>query len=245
LPSINGLYKNDNPQLDAILLSHPHQDHYGLLSYVHPEIPIFLSKGCKKLIMISHFFGQTACKLENAKTVESWKTFQIGDFKITPYLVDHSGFDALAYLIESDGKKIFYSGDFRGHGRKSVLFDNLLIHPPKHIDYLILEGSMIGRYKGDYKTEKDIEEKLTEIFKDSILFFIACYSQNIDRIVSIYRACVKTDRIFVIDPYTAYILDQLRDISDRIPQYDWGNNIKIFFVPNRYSDKMGTDRGRP
>jgi ribonuclease J len=242
LPAVKGLYKNNRPRIDAILLSHPHQDHYGLLSYVHPEIPIYLSKGCKKLIEISHFFGQTPCKLDNAITVESWKTFQIGNFNITPYLVDHSGFDALAFLIESDGKKIFYSGDFRGHGRKNVLFDNLIKHPPQDIDYLVLEGSMIGRNKGNYKTEQDLEERLTKLFKDDYLFFIACSSQNIDRIVSIYRACVKSNRIFIIDPYTAYILDQLKDISERIPQYDWGNNIKIFFVPNRYSKKMAEDK---
>ncbi|MBU4287299.1 MAG: MBL fold metallo-hydrolase, partial [Proteobacteria bacterium] len=235
LPSIEGLYKNEETRFDAILLSHPHQDHYGLLSYVHTEIPIYLSKGCKKLIEVSHFFGQTPCKLENVTTVETWKPFQMGDFKITPYLVDHSGFDALAFLIESEGKKIFYTGDFRGHGRKSILFDNLIKHPPQDIDYLILEGSMIGRDKGKYKTEPDIEKALTKLFKENILFFIACSSQNIDRIVSIFRACIKTNRIFVIDPYTAYILDQLKDISERIPQYDWGKNIKIFFIPNSYT----------
>ena len=242
LPSIEGLYKNEETRFDAILLSHPHQDHYGLLSYVHTEIPIYLSKGCKKLIEVSHFFGQTPCKLENVTTVETWKPFQMGDFKITPYLVDHSGFDALAFLIESEGKKIFYTGDFRGHGRKSILFDNLIKHPPQDIDYLILEGSMIGRDKGKYKTEPDIEKALTKLFKENILFFIACSSQNIDRIVSIFRACIKTNRIFVIDPYTAYILDQLKDISERIPQYDWGKNIKIFFIPNSYTQKMAKDK---
>jgi mRNA degradation ribonuclease J1/J2 len=54
-------------------------------------------------------------------------------------LVDHSGFDSFAFLIESEDKKIFYSGDFRGHGRKSILFDNILKNPPKDIDYLLLK----------------------------------------------------------------------------------------------------------
>src|SRR4030042_6398345 len=32
LPDIKGIYKDEQPAFDAILLSHPHQDHYGLLS---------------------------------------------------------------------------------------------------------------------------------------------------------------------------------------------------------------------
>jgi ribonuclease J len=242
LHPIKGLYKDEQPLFDAILLSHPHLDHYGLLSYINPTIPIYLSEGCKKLIEISYFFGQTSCDLKGTKPVKTWKEFKIGDFAITPYLVDHSGFDALAFLIECEGKRIFYTGDFRGHGRKNILYENLLKYPPKDIAYLILEGSMIGRDKGKYKTEQDIEKALTKQFQANNLFFIACSSQNIDRIVSIYKACKKADRTFLIDPYTAYILDQLKDISPNIPQYHWGKNIKIFFAPNSYTKKMADNK---
>ena len=124
LPNIKGLYKDDSPSVDAILLSHPHQDHYGLLSFINPDISILMSQGCKILIEASYFFGQTGCQLTNIQTVQSWKPFKMRDFTITPYLVDHSGFDALAFMIEAEGKKVFYSGDFRGHGRKSILFNN-------------------------------------------------------------------------------------------------------------------------
>jgi len=243
LPDIKGLYKGEQPAIDAILLSHPHQDHYGLLSHVNPRIPIYLSRGCRELIDISYYFGQTDCDLRNVEAVTMWEPFEKGDFVITPYLVDHSGFDALAFLIESAGKRIFYSGDFRGYGRKSILFDNMLRNPPKNIDYLILEGSILGRYKGQYHTERDIENELVSIFTDKArLFFIACSSQNIDRLVSVYRACVRSDRVFVIDPYTALILDKLRKISERIPQFGWGRNIRLFFVPNRYTKRMSEDR---
>lgn len=243
LPAIKGLYKDEQPAFDAILLSHPHQDHYGLLSFVNPEIPIYMSTGCKELIQVSYYFNQTQFELDNAITVDKWRPFRKGNFTITPYLVDHSGFDALAFLIGSEGKKIFYSGDFRGHGRKSVLFDNMLKNPPKDIDYLILEGSMLGREEGRYHSEKDIENELTRIFRDKTnLFFIACSSQNIDRIVSIYRACVKSNRIFVIDPYTALILHKLKEISPHIPQFDWSKNIRLFFVPSSYTKKMAEDK---
>ena len=243
LPDIKGLYRDEQPAFDAILLSHPHQDHYGLLSFINPQIPVYLSQGCKELVEVSYFFGQTVCDLENVKTVKKWISFKVGDFTITPYLVDHSGFDALAFLIENGGKKIFYSGDFRGHGRKSVLFDKILENPPKKVDYLILEGSMLGRGKGQYNTEGDVEDELARVLKNETdLFFIACSSQNIDRLVSVYRACLKSNRIFVIDPYTAHILDKLKKVSTNIPQFDWGRNIRLFFVPNSYTRKMADNK---
>lgn len=241
LPAIRGLYVDDEPEIDAILLSHPHQDHYGLLSYVHPKILVYLSKGCKILIEASHYFGQTDCRLENPEIVESWKPFHVADFTITPYLVDHSGFDALAFMIEADGKRIFYSGDFRGHGRKATLFDNLLKRPPRNIDYLILEGSMIGRVPGRYKTEVDIENAFEDLFKADTGYFLSCSSQNIDRIISAYRACLRADKVFVIDPYTAYILDRLKGVSSRLPQHDW-RNIRVFFAPNSYTKRLAEDK---
>src|SRR3546814_5454482 len=52
---------------------------------------------------------------------QSGKPFELGTFKITPFLTDHSAFDAHMLLIEVAGKRIMYSGDFRLHGRKSEL----------------------------------------------------------------------------------------------------------------------------
>ena len=44
-----------------------------------------------------------------------------------------------------------------------------------------------------------------------------------------------------MDPYTASILDSLRDISANLPQFDWGDGFKVYFVNNSYTSRMGKD----
>ncbi|WP_433966793.1 hypothetical protein [Tunturiibacter gelidiferens] len=73
-----------------------------------------------------------------------WKSgspFEVGPFRITPHLTDHSAFDAHMLLIEVQGKRLLYSGDFRTHGRKSPLVDRFMAAPPSDIDVLLMEGT--------------------------------------------------------------------------------------------------------
>lgn len=230
LPKINGLYKDENKSIDGILISHSHLDHYGLLGYVHPDIHIYLSEGAKELIDITNLFVHREFRDLNTELISNRETFVIEDFRITPYLVDHSAFDALAFLIEADGERLFYSGDFRGHGRKSILFKQMVENPPKDIDCLLMEGSMLGRSEQLYNNEEEIEKRIVEILEESsTITFLFASSQNIDRVVSAYRACLKTGSIFIIDLYTAFILDKLNKISKGIPRFDW-KNIRVKFL---------------
>jgi len=235
LPNIKGLYNNEEKSIDAILISHSHMDHYRFLNYVHKDIPIYMSKGADELIKISGIFTPNKLNKINSKVINK-KYFNIGDIKVTPYLVDRSAFDALAFLIEADGKRLFYSGDFRGHGRKRALFNQILENPPKDIDCLLIEGSMIGSGDQVYENEVAIEKKIADILKsaNNITFFFAS-SQNIDRIVSAYKACLRANSTFVVDIYTAYILDRLRKVSKHIPQFNW-RNIRVKF----YKDQADT-----
>lgn len=244
LPNVKGLYRFDNntKPIDALLISHPHLDHFGFMNFVNPSIPLYMSKGCHKLIELSYYFNEAKFDFTKIEIVAPWKTFEINGLTIMPYLVDHSGFDALAFMIDAEEKRIFYSGDFRGHGRKHIVFDKIIKDPPKNIDYLLLEGSHIEEQDGDCDTEDDVEVRLIELLKDkNKLYFIATSSQNIDRIVSIYRACKEAGRVFVIDPYTALILEAAKSVSFAIPQHDWGENIKVLFVENRHTKIMQKD----
>jgi len=50
-------------------------------------------------------------KIRNIKEITYFKTFYFLGFKITPLPMDHS-MENTAYLIEEDGKSIFYTGDY-------------------------------------------------------------------------------------------------------------------------------------
>lgn len=237
LPNIDGLYRNEKKGIDAILISHSHMDHYGLLSYVNREIPIYMSEGAKELIEITNIFTPNKTGVLNIKIFSEAERTKIGDFGITARLVDHSAFDARAFLIEAEGKRIFYSGDFRGHGRKRLLFERIISNPPKKIDCLLMEGSMLGRGKQTYADEESVQKGMEDVLRNkSNIAFLFASSQNIDRIVSAYKACRRTNSILVIDIYTAYILHRLSKITKHLPQFDW-QNIRVKFF-KYHADKL-------
>jgi len=213
---------------DAVLISHPHQDHFGLIDALAPEIPVYIGELGKKLIDATRMLLGIPLHKNSFRHFKSWEPFVVGDFTVTPYLVDHSAVDAYGFLIEAEGKKVFYSGDFRAHGRKSILFDNMIKNPPTDIDLLFMEGTMMQRSNDDFPTEADVERKIYETIKgqENITFLISS-SQNIDRIVSAYRACKRTGKILVIDIYTAWVLEQLKLVSDNIPAMEWPE-VKVY-----------------
>jgi len=230
-----------NKRIDAIVISHPHQDHFGEIETVDATIPIYCGKLSKELMNATKLFTGQGLLANTFHHFEAWKSFQIGDITITPYLVDHSAVDAYAFLVEYDGKKIIYSGDFRANGRKSKLFDSML--KLKDTDVLLMEGTMLQRSNEDFPNEISVENKIVDTLKntEAITFMIGS-SQNIDSIVSAYRACKKTEKIFVIDMYTAWILEKMSSVSTSIPTMDWKNVFVLKEYGGKYYEKIKKNR---
>jgi ribonuclease J len=230
LPDVKGLYNDSEKIIDGVIISHPHQDHYGLSNYINKKIKYFLGEATHKIIEQNNLFTPQEINIENPTYFEREKTFQIGDFFITPYWADHSAFDAYSFLVEANGKRIFYSGDFRNHGRKAKAFKWFTHNAPKNIDYLLLEGTTIGRESNLSKTEIEIENELSNVFKiPDKINLIYTSGQNIDRLVSIYKACNNTDKILVVDVYVAKILKEVSKFAKiHFPSKNF-KNLKVMF----------------
>lgn len=206
---------------DAIFLSHAHLDHYGLASFLPSNIATYCGKTTQKLMELSSLLSPSKNPLLQVTHFQTKRKIKLGPFIITPYLVDHSAMDAYAFLIEADGKTLLYTGDFRGHGRKKQLFEEFIQNPPA-IDILIMEGTMVGpRSDEAFSSESKLEEAFIDVMqKCEGTVFVTAASQNIDRLVTIFRATRKSKRKFVIDLYTAEVLDSLTDYP-RLPKTCW------------------------
>jgi len=232
LPDIPGLYGDGPCNVLAIIVSHSHLDHYGLGHFARADVPVYVTKGTKAVLDINSIFLPNAKPLKNAAILpDAWQDFDIGPFTVRAWPVDHSAADAVAFEVVADGKKVFYSGDLRGHGWKHRLFDHMLSHPPSNVDVMLMEGSSIGRVPTEYPypTEEAVLEALVEtIAGKENLALLFCSSQNLDRLVTAYKAARRAKRLLVIDLYTAYVLHELSFLSGNLPQWNW-RDVRVKF----------------
>lgn len=231
LPAIEGLYFWDEPAFDAIIISHAHIDHYGLIPFINSQIPIYMSLGTKTIIELSQRFKICERYEINSKIFKMYEEFSVAGFSIKPYLMDHSAFDAAAFEISANGKNVIYSGDFRGHGRKSVCLDTFIKNASKGADLLLIEGTMLGRLNETVMREEQLEKQIIlEAQQGCGPMLFQSSSQNIDRLVSFYKATVTLGKIFIIDVYTANVLSDLQSLGNNLPHpsADYPN-IRVFF----------------
>ncbi len=244
LPDIEGLYQN-TAKVGAIIISHYHQDHHGFLSFTNTSIPIFAGKATQSILEFSEKFFKGEQLNKQFKNFSRNVSFSIGDITIQPYWMDHSAFDAYAFLIETNGKRLFYSGDFRGHGRKDKVFKWFLHNAPQNVDYLLMEGTAIGRGRQTFPSEKDLEKTFIDVFKSTQeINFINTSAQNIDRLVTIYRACKKTNKLMVVDVYTAAIMKEMSEyatIPFPSPSFPEIKVMYPYYLSKMIADKIGKE----
>jgi ribonuclease J len=135
---------------------------------------------------------------------------------VTPHLVDHSAYDSYALVIDGGGRRLMYTGDLRGHGRKGSLFDAMVTQPPSDVDVLLMEGTHVTDpaasavdptpAQRSAASETDLERDLAATFTNTAgLAVVVSSAQNIDRLVTVYRATRRANRVLLVDLYTATV----------------------------------------
>ena len=199
-------------QYDACLITHYHADHAGLMKRMQIKTATYIGPQAKKILQAT-----TRNLYRNVRGYCG--KFSVGEITVTPFLCDHSALDSYMLLFEAGEKKLLYTGDFRAHGRKN--FDKLLSLLPK-VDVLICEHT-----NGDAAkqwSERTLEKKFIQNMRGEQDVYVLTSATNIDRIVTVYKACIRTKRILIVDKTQAKILNA---VGGSIPHPRSHKNIKV------------------
>ncbi len=233
-PTVPGLFAPvaDGLPVKAILLSHAHPDHAGLLAETLPAIPIYCTAETQKMLLALQIFALGAkLSKERFRTLIPGKSRQIGDVRVTAFPVDHSIAGSTAFRIEGDGKALLFTGDLRTHGRKPRMRANLLRGNRGRVDCLVIEGTNLspGREKG--MSESDLEDEIAAHLRRAPSLALAAFSPlHLDRFVTFYRAARKAKRVFVADAYLAFVL-YLHN-RESLPKPGANGQLRVCFPSN-------------
>ena len=196
------------PDCDGIVISHYHMDHLGQLTSVLPEVPLYMGELSKEVAVISTEYQDKNLylRLLGANTFRGGEAFTIGDIRIRPLVIDHSAADSYMFVIEAEGKHVLYTGDFRMHGLRHHILDQLVNTYIGEVDVLITEGTSLSRDADKYISEAAVLDDISSYIQDGKYVFIMCSSTNIDRIMGIWQN-MPTDKVLICDAYQKRILD--------------------------------------
>ena len=204
---IDGVTKG-KPDCDGIVISHYHMEHLGQLTSALSEIPIYMGELSKEIALIGaeHQDRDLYLRLLGANTFRGGEAFSIGDIHIRPLVIDHSAADSYMFVIEAEGKRVLYTGDFRMHGLRHHVLDKLVNTYIGEVDVLITEGTSLSRDADDCISEATVLDDISSYIQDGKYAFVMCSSTNIDRIMGIWQN-MPTDKVLICDAYQKRILD--------------------------------------
>ena len=245
IPKVPGLFSSDDAP-DAILLSHAHLDHVGLLKHTQPSIPVYASKGTSKMMLAgSVYANQQQLPRDRFQEIEPKQPVTIGDITVTAFPVDHSIHGCLSFLIEADGKRILYTGDLRLHGRRPDEHKQIIeALGDTSLDALIVEGTHFGFDDGNKVTEEQLEVQIAQHIEDTLGLVLASFSpQNVDRLRAFIAASKQTNRTFVADAYTAFVLHLISSDAQIENPLKTGHG-RVYFPGNLKEkiERRGTNR---
>lgn len=230
---IEGVTYNGHRACDAILFTHYHDDHTGLLGKALEEIPLYMGKAAKEIFLLSqmHKGSDLLPRIEQIRQYEDGKPFLIGDITVTPILTDHSAFDAYMFLIEGDGKRVLHTGDFRTHGIKGRMVVPRLEKLRGLVDVMITEGTNLSYTDPVVTSESLLAEAAATLMERYPYVFVICGAADIDRLAAFHKASAGK-RFFLCDAYQMSLLEKAAEYGA------WLNGLYGFDRARVYFEDM-------
>lgn len=211
LPPIPQLYEASHiSEKTTVAISHLHLDHMGLLQYVHPHIPIFMSEKSVELYSHLHQIGEEPkmpheAQLRGIPTGQPIRISEHLELELIP--VNHDIPGAVAMHIRTPDATILYSGDVRLH--EADQWTHQLLQRDIAPDILLIETTNVQAESiadNPYiKSEADELIPALLILHAPVVFNV--YHRNIDRLAILIEAARQRGQLIVFEPETAYLVE--------------------------------------
>jgi ribonuclease J len=107
-------YANRLGDIDAVVLTHGHEDHIGALPYLlrdRPDIPVYGSR--LTLALVAAKLDQHHVHNPDLRQVREGELTDVGPWGLEFFAVNHSIPDALAVAIRVGDQTVLHTGDFK------------------------------------------------------------------------------------------------------------------------------------
>jgi ribonuclease J len=185
IPDISYL-KNKKDKIRGIIISHGHEDHFGALPFLLPQlpkVPIFASK--LALAIIERKLKENRVKAD-LRLVDRKRTLKLGDFEVDFIQVTHSVPETQHMFIKTPYGNIYHGSDFKFDwtpiDKTNIEVEKMVEASEQGVD-LMLSDCLRSEREG----YTDSEQALTEIFEREIAkakgrFIVTTMSSNISRL---------------------------------------------------------------
>lgn len=192
--------KDAAPHLDALLLTHGHEDHIGAIPFLLQEfdIPVYgtrLTLGLLRHRLAEHGLEGTA----RLHPIARDERFRAGGFDVEAFPVCHSIPDAVGYVLRCPGGTFVHTGDFKidpypPDGVPTGVARLREISAAEGVTALFSDSTNVER-DGVSPPEKFVGEALAEIFGQAQgRVIVAMFSSNLHRIGEAIKAAAGAGR---------------------------------------------------
>ena len=183
-------------KVQAVFLTHGHEDHIGALGYLYREFNFPLYGTGLTLAFADGKFSGTQKKDLVTRTVVSGQEYEFGDIKIEPFNVCHSIPEGVGLIINTPDARIVHSGDFKLDAKPldGKMTDLARLRKLSNVDLLMVDSTNADQ-NGWTISENDVGKTMERIFQKAAgRIIIASFSSNILRMQQIINVAQKFGR---------------------------------------------------
>ncbi len=231
MPKLDFIFENDI-KLDAIILTHAHEDHIGAVPYLFEYfkgIPI-LTTSFTASVLKRKFQSNNINEYE-IKLLDYNKKEKIGSFEIEILALTHSIPEPNGIILRTKEYKVFHTGDWKIDPNplvgEPINEEKLKLFGKEGVDLMVCDSTNIFN-ENPSGSEKEVREVFKQIFseKKKGTIVVTCFASNVARLETILKVSEKFNkvclflgrsihRIYESATENNYLIDQKNIINEK------------------------------